>query len=240
LVTDTYIREKKFLSFATYIKDNFEKGSESATGAYKALLDAMDNVGELYLKNSISGEYTFRTLMQIRDAEGESSPIFTQTVPVANSILSGKEVFIRNNVTGYYMRGSDGDNDTKILVDGVKDNNPRYLWRLKPAETVWKKNNLESFHIVNSFQNKILTVANYEGRLILAEATLDQSQSAWSMFYIHLVRGSSGEEVSIQSMLRRGAALGVDEEEKWEIPKVWFTKSFSDLQSGVWLLQPKQ
>lgn len=236
LVRDTSGGENRFSSFATFIKDNFEKGSDLATGAYKALLDVMDKEGQLYLKNNNVRDSvcTYRILYKIRNAEGESSPIFTQTLPVANSILSGKEVFIRNNMTGNYVYASGSDNDTTILVDGVKENNPRYLWKLKQVyqDSEWRENK-GRFLIVNSFENKILTAEDDGDSLVLAN---EQDMDYWSIFYIRLVQGSSGEEVAI---ILRGGPLGLDEENS-KMPKMWTRKSFEDIPSAVWLLQPKE
>jgi len=249
LVRDSYDGEESRLPLvATFIKNNVEKGSDIATSGYEALLDAMEDYDHLYLKkiptdNGLGSgliSYTYRTLIEIRNAEGESSHIFTQTLPaVTNSILSGKEIFIRNNVTGDYMYAPSDDSE-KILVGDVKQNDPRYLWKLKPAEKRWDENNQELFYIVNLLENEILTVADGDGSLKLAYATEEKKKSTWSMFYIRLVQGRSGEEVAIQCSYWGIKNLGLHEREAWKMPRLLKTSTLEDLPSGIWLLQPKE
>lgn len=249
LVTGAYDGEKARLpKVAQFIKDNVEKGSALATGAYKALLNAMEYYGDLYLKkvttdNGLGSgliDYTYRTLIQIREAEGEASPLFTQKLPsVVNSILTGKLVFIRNSVTKDFLIAPtySRDNVTKVLLTSSNTNDPRFIWKLTPVEPRWKEYNQESFHIVNTFQNKILAVG--DGALTLADATEEKLKSTWAMFYIRLVQGSSGEEVAIQCSYWGIKTLAIEEVSGVKTPKLLKSKTLEEIPTGVWLLQPK-
>lgn len=252
LVTYAYDGEQaRLLNVAEFIKNNVEKGSELANDGYKALLNAMDYYGKLYLnkiandytvEKSALSDYTYRTLIEIRKVEGEASPVFTQLLPsVVKSILSGEEVFIRNSVTKDFMYAppdnSSGDDVTKILVNAGIGNDPRYLWRLKPVQFRWKDYNDEPFYIENIFENKILAVVE-DGSLKLADPTEEKLRSTWAMFYIQLVQGSSGEEVAIQySYWGKTKTLGLDEEGK--MLRLLSSDKLADIPTGIWLLQPK-
>lgn len=251
LVADSYDGEKTRLPKVTqFIKNNVEKGSELATGAYKVLLNAMDYYGQLYYKElttdngigSGSIDYTYRTLIKIRKAEGDVSPVFTQLLPsVVNSILSGKLVSIRNSVTKDFLSAPthSSDNVTKVLVNSGNGNDPRYIWKLKPVESRWKDQNQELFYIENTFENKILAASADDGALVLEGATEERLKSTWAMFYVRLVQGSSGEEVVIQCSYWGIKTLAIDETSGVTTPKLLTSKTLEEIPTGVWLLQPK-
>lgn len=254
LLADSYDGEQtRLLQIAKFIENNAEKGSTLANSGYKTLLDAMDNFNHLYISKILTDNglgsglqsYTYRTLMQIKKASDETA--FNQIVPaVLDSILTGKEVYIQNNVTGEYMYASSNDSSgsdnsaTKILVNAGNLNDPRYIWKLKPVEFRWEEYNQESFYIVNkAFEDKILAVADGDGSLKLADATEEKHKSTWSMFYIQLVRGNIGEEVAIQCSYWGIKTLGLNQKESWKIPKLLNLKTLEDVPTSVWLLKPK-
>lgn len=252
LITDSYDGdETRLLRIVKFIQNTFEKGSDLAINGYKALLNDMDSFGHLYLKNirtpniHVGGgleSYTYRTLTEIRYAEGETSPIFTQTLRTAvNIILSGKEIFIRNNVTRGFMYAPQSllNSDVKIVVAGGNNNDPRYIWKLKPVESRWDRYNQESFYIVNTFENKILAVSSGDGTLQLVEATEEKYESTWSMFYIQLIQGGSGEEVIIQCSFWGLKTISLDRKDDWKVPKLLESNTLEDSSNAIWLLQPK-
>lgn len=249
LITESYDGENARISNITqFIQSNVEKGSKLANDGYTALLNAMGFYDQLYLKNNISDvaagsgiiDYKYRTMIAIREAEGDASPVLSQVPSVVNTILSGKKMLIRNSVTNDLLcapRGDSSNNVTNVRVVNVHGtNHPRFIWKLKPVEYRWKQYNMELFYIENTQENKLLSVAGDDGSLELVKATEEKLKSTWTMFYIQLVRGSTGQEVAIQCSFWGLKTLTLD----GKLPKLVWSSTLDDIPTGIWYLQPKE
>lgn len=243
LVADSYSGEKdRILTIIEFVRNNVEKGSDTAYTAYDTLLNEMDTYGQLYLRDAKTDKglgaglkaNTFRTLLAIIEAEGDASPIFTQKLPnVVSRILTRQEMLIQNSVTKNFLHASP-DNSNIVLLGDRNEPNARYVWKLTPATTQWEKYDRELFYITNTFENKILAVD--DDSVVLADATKDKLESTWAMFYVQLVEGASGEEVAIQcsywgikTLTANKDGAGTD---------LVTLKSLEKTPSAVWLLQP--
>lgn len=245
LIADTYYGERnRILTIIKFVKNNVVRGSELAFSAYDTLLNEMDAYGQLYFRdvradNGLGSglkENTYRVLYAIEEAEGYSSPIFTQKLPsVVNNILKGKEIFIRNSVTKSFLYASP-TNSTILLLgkDNGNATDARYIWKLTPAMTQWDNNDRELFYITNTLEDKILAVGG--GSVVLAEATEEKVKSTWAMFYIQLVQGASGEEVAIQCSFWGIKTLALDG--NGAQTRLLKMESLEKTPSAVWLLQP--
>ncbi|XP_037048206.1 uncharacterized protein LOC119082724 [Bradysia coprophila] len=244
LIADAYGGERdRILTIIEIIKNNVERGSELANSAYDTLLNEMDSYGQLYLKgnkadNGVGSgltDNTYRVLNKIEEAEGASSPIFTQKLPSAvNSILKGKEIFIRNSVTKGYLHASHAYS-TYVILGDLNGTDTRYIWKLSPVVDQWEIKNRELFHLTNTFENKVLAVGGRS--VMLADATDDTLKSTWAMFYIQLVQGTSGEEVAFQCSYWGIKTLAWNEDDvEDKFLKLEHQENVQPL--AVWLLQP--
>ncbi|KAG4078564.1 hypothetical protein HA402_002678 [Bradysia odoriphaga] len=244
LIVDAYGGERdRVFTIIEIVKNNVERGSELANSAYGTLLNEMNDYGQLYLKgnkadNGVGSgltDNTYRVLNKIEEAEGASSPIFTQKLPsVVNSILKGKEVFIRNSVSKEYLHASHAYS-TDVILGDRNGTDTRYIWKLSPVVAQWEDNNRELFHITNTFENKVLAVGGRS--VILADATEEKLMSTWAMFYIQLVQGASGEEVAFQCSYWGIKTLAWNEDDVQD--KFLKLEHQENLQPlAIWLLQP--
>lgn len=224
-----------------FIQENIEKGSEVAYNAYSTLLNGMDKLGELYMKdfegNQGYGEYrhTYRALARITEAEGFASPIFTEKLPsVVRTILTGKAISIQNSATKGYLYALPS-NDSTVLLNNEKGNDSRYHWILNPAVEEWGRGR-ELFHIKNAFDNKILTVEESDNSLVLVEGSEENLKSMRALFYIRLIRGTTGKEVAIHCRYGMLKSVGLSENDGTE-PKLLHLNALIYEPKVVWLLQ---
>lgn len=245
LVTDSYNGERNRIpAIVQFLKNNVQRGSKISYCVYNILLNEMDANGQLFFRKpqednglgiGLNGN-TYRTLRAIEEADGDSSFIFTQKLPsVINSMFKGKEIFIRNAVTKDYLYASP-TNSTDVLLGDHNGTDARYIWKLSRVVAQWNENDREPFYITNTLQNKILAVDNRQ--LVLADATEEQLNSAWAMFYIQLVEGPTGEEVAIQCNHWGIQTLALDGDGATK--KLLTLNSLSETPSAVWLLQPAE
>lgn len=163
---------------------------------YSTMLDEMNEYGDLYgtpnrLLRSLRVRYTHRALIEIKNAVGLQSPIFTQKLPrVVSTILKGEEVLIQNSATKKYLCASPTDNSTILLSD--KDNDIRCTWKLKLPDVDWTKPE-EQFHVENAFNNNMFT--EFKDSITLIETEYEHEGTRCS---IHVLKGATGDEVSIE------------------------------------------